>query len=285
MDILFSLIKGIVVALALITAALYFLQRSVLYQPGERLTPEQFQNKVAGTFNGAATVIPGFDAIVLEPSAGTPVVATSVWFHGNAGTGGQRDMYAPVFNQRGLRLVLAEYPGYAARDGVPTEQQIVQDGRALLAEVARRFPKEPIILVGESLGSGVATQLAAQPGKGPVAQRIILLTPYMSIAQTAAQSYPMLPWVRFLVKDRFDSASALPLFAGPVSILVAEKDEVIGAKQGRDLAQIALTRPNGKASTFVLEIPGAGHSTWRNGMTPAHWTKMLGAAPLMSPGQ
>jgi uncharacterized protein len=255
--------------------ALYVGQRGLVYFP-VRMEPGQLATRAAAEFGGRAIVLAPFDAVVVEPPFDVPARGTAILFHGNAALGIDRDDLAPVFAARGLRLVLAEYPGYGARAGRPSERALVEDAGALYAEVRERYPTVPIVLVGESLGSGVAAQLAALESSPPPA-RLVLLVPFLSLAETAARVYPFLP-ARYLVKDQFDSAGALLRYPGPVAILAAEKDEVVGADQGRALARVARSR----GQTVYVELAEAGHNSWTALITDAQWTALLGAPPVLT---
>jgi alpha-beta hydrolase superfamily lysophospholipase len=252
--------------------ALYALQRKLMYFP-RRLPPAEYAAEVGASFGGGARILGPFDAIVVEPPAGVATRGVAIWFHGNAGLGLDRAYVAPVFARRGLRLVLAEYPGYGARGGEPSERTLVADAQALYARVCDESGALPVMLVGESLGSGVAVAVASHEGRAPPA-RLVLLTPFLSVAETAARVYWFLP-ARVLVKDRYDSARHLPGYRGPVAILVAGRDEVIGASQGRALAELARAR----GETTVLELAEAGHNSWMPLLTGAQWTSLLATAP------
>ena len=260
----------LMVCLMAALGALYVGQRHLIYFP-TRISHAQFEGGVKAIFGARRSILAPFDAIVIEPPADTPVQATAILFHGNAGLGLDRGHFAPVFAQRGVRLIIAEYPGYGARGGAPTERMLVEDADALYAAVSRRYPDVPIWLVGESLGAGVSVQVAARQSARPPS-RLVLLTPFMSLSETAARAYRFLP-VRYLVKDRFDSAGQLQHFAGPVAILIAEQDEVVGAAQGRALAQVSRAR----GPTVSVEIAGAGHNSWSVLITDAQWTQLLGS--------
>lgn len=250
-------------------SVLYVLQRTLIYYP-EKLTRAQFLSRVQTEFQGRASVLPGFDAVLLEPEA-KRITATVIWFHGNSGLNVDRSGFAKALAERGLRMILAEYPGYGAREGEPSEPAIIDDARALYTSIAARYPRSPLLLMGASLGSGVAAQLAAEPGRSRAPVRLILLTPYLSIAEVAAQRYWMLP-VRLLVKDVFDSAGALAKYTGPVAILVAGHDEVIGAGQGRLLADQSKAR----GPTSYVELPLAGHFSWPDLLGSQDWATLLG---------
>jgi pimeloyl-ACP methyl ester carboxylesterase len=271
------MLASIVGVLALALGALFVGQRSLIYFP-DSVTHDQLARMVEAEFGEAAHLLPDFDAIVVTPGDREPL-GTAIVFHGNAGLNVHRAPLARELAARGLRVVLAEYPGYGSREGSPSERLIVEDALALYREVARRYPREPVALVGESLGSGVAAQVAAAPGLSPSPSRLVLLTPFVSIPDTAARPYPVLP-VRALVRDRFDTAAALAKFDGPVTILVAGQDEVLGPEPARRLAAIARNR----GPTDVVELERAGHNDWWGHATAETWDRIAGASPYPTVG-
>jgi uncharacterized protein len=159
-----------------------------------------------------------------------PPRARVLVFHGNAGSALDRAYYAAALVPLGLSVSILEYPGYGAREGAPSEDSItaaaVEAVDALAAEGA-----EPVLLVGESLGSGVAARAARLR---PAAVRgVLLVTPFARLAEVARLHYPFLP--AFLLRDRWAPRDDLERFPGPVAILVAGRDEVVSAEQGRAL--------------------------------------------------
>ena len=242
------------------------LQRRLVY-PARHYEHAAFERSVQERFGPNAFVFAPFDAIVIEPSA--PAVATAIWFHGNGNVNTDFASLAAVFSDRRVRLALAEYPGYGARAGTPSERALVEDGLAFYAAIAGRYPREPIIIIGQSLGSGVAAQVAAgirQPAPG----RLVLATPFFDLPDAASHAFWGLP-LRTLVSDRYDSADALVRYAGPVTIVVAADDRFIGAEGGRRLAR--LTRPQG--TTTLVELPGADHNDWLAAVTSTVWDSLL----------
>ena len=117
-------------------------------------------------------------------------------------------------------VYLLHYRGYGGSTGTPSEAAIIKDALTLFDKVHAEHKN--IVVVGRSLGSGVAVQLASQR---PVA-RLVLVTPYDSIAEIAARQFPVFP-VRWLLRDKFESYKYAPQITVPTLIIAAEHDEVI----------------------------------------------------------
>lgn len=132
-----------------------------------------------------------------------------------------RDEFAAWFPDSSVYLLA--YRGYGASDGTPRESDLFADALALFDDVDARHPG-PIAVVGRSLGSGVASYLASQR---PVA-RLVLITPFDSLAGVASTHYPWLP-VHWLVGDRYESLRHLAGYRGPMLVIRAGRDTVIPA--------------------------------------------------------
>ena len=174
-------------------------------------------------------------------------------FHGNAGYALHRAYFVAGLNNLGARwsVFLFEYPGYGARDGTPSEdlfqRTATQALQSLLAEDSR-----PVYLLGESLGSGIASYLAAAFPQQVAG--LLLVTPFSSLADVAAHHYPILP-IRTVLSERYDSEKALSGYQGPVAFLLAGSDEVVPTRFGRQPY-------DSYAGPKWLRIePGAGHNT------------------------
>jgi pimeloyl-ACP methyl ester carboxylesterase len=192
-----------------------------------------------------------------------PARATAIVFHGNAGHAGDRGYYAETLARLGLRVILAEYPGYGPREGALGERSLVADAAASIA-LAHRLHGAPLLVIGESLGAGVAAAAAAHE-RDKVAG-LLLITPWDRLESVAAHHYPWLP-VRGLLRDRYDTAANLAAFGRPVLVVVATGDEVVPARLGRAL-HAALAEPKRLA---VLE--GAGHNDWPAQLDAAWWER------------
>lgn len=176
-------------------------------------------------------------------------------FHGNAGHALHRGHFARGFQQLpgddAWTVYLFEYPGFGARRGSPSEKHIKQAAEAAFAVVqAQNY--DSVLLVGESLGGGVASHIAAtHPGQ---VSGLLLITPFTTLADVASAHFPFFP-VRLLLREHYDNVDALSQYQGPVVFLLAERDEVVPVKLGQALH-------DGYQGPKRLRIePGATHNT------------------------
>lgn len=192
---------------------------------------------------------------------------TVLVFHGNGGGAHERADYCDTLQKLGWRVILAEYPGYAARGGELGESSFREDGRATARLVRARFPGRLVIL-GESLGSGVAASVAAD--REVKADAVILATPWDSLTTVAAQHYPWLP-VRLLLRDRYDSVAYLQSYPGHVVVLMAEDDEIMPATCTLALYE-ALPFADRKR---LVRVPNVGHNEWFCMISEQQWREIL----------
>jgi uncharacterized protein len=141
------------------------------------------------------------------------------------------------------------YRGYAGSAGEPSEDALREDAAAWLEHLQQRHRR--IVLIGRSLGTGVAVRLAAER---PI-DRLVLVTPYDSIAAVAAGHYPWLP-ARWLVRDRFEAWKDAARVRSPTLLLVAEHDTVTPPARGHELHRHFLP---GVAQLRTL--PGTDHNS------------------------
>jgi hypothetical protein len=200
-----------------------------------------------------------FRGLVAEPPGA--VRATAIVFHGNAGHAGHRVYYAAALTRWGVRVVLAEYPGYGPREGALGEQSLVGDAEQTI-DLAHRTFGAPVLLIGESLGAGVAAAAGARQ-RDRIAGAL-LITPWDRLENVAAHHYPWMP-VRLFLRDRYDSVSHLGQLGRPVQVAVAERDSIVPARFGTALYQ-ALAQPK-----RLAVIPGADHNDWLTRVDAAWW--------------
>lgn len=153
--------------------------------------------------------------------------------HGNAGMAVHRGEFASLLRaaapDHAVSVYILEYPGYGARSGRPSQHSFL----AAADEAIASIPTEvPLILLGESIGTGVACATAAtHPGR---IKGLLLLAPFDSLAAVARHHYPLLP-VSWLMRDKYPSEEWLKNYHGPVAIILAANDTIVPAELGRKL--------------------------------------------------
>ena len=238
----------------MVLAAIYLRQDRMLYFPAPAT--------VAGLAGAGLQAWPSahdFRGLVAEPAG--HVRGTAIVFHGNAGHVGDRAWYARALAPLGLRVILAEYPGYGPRAGALGEASFVADAEQTLALAHRQYGG-PLLLVGESLGAAVAAAAAAQ--RRELTAGLLLITPWDRLAHVGAHHYPWLP-VQWMLRDQYDSQARLAGFDRPVLVAVAERDSIVPARFGHALhAGLA-----GPKCLVVLE--GADHNDWPDRVDSQWW--------------
>ncbi|MGY6276860.1 alpha/beta hydrolase [Methylomonas sp. MgM2] len=203
----------------------FLLQRKMMYFPA-RFTSKQQESLLAGLNLRpwpSADEPHGFiSARPIKQAKGTIIV-----FHGNAGSAMHRTYFIDGFQSLGYRVIIAEYPGYGARAGSPSEAALIEDGIVITRTALQEF-KGPLFLCGESLGSGVVAGIVAS-GATPI-KGLLLITPFDSMTAVAQQHYwYFLP--RWLLLDRYDNVARLQNYQGNVAILMAEQDLTVSNRR------------------------------------------------------
>ncbi|KAJ1448607.1 Alpha/Beta hydrolase protein [Pelagophyceae sp. CCMP2097] len=169
-------------------------------------------------------------------------------------------MVGRELSKHGLGFFGVEYPGYGYSDGAPMQASFSAASEQAVAYLVGELGVDAarIVLVGQSVGAGAAMQLALRwPALYGAAPRVVLVSPFASLADMAAGLLPWVPRALFalLVKDPFDNAAAAAQLAPSAKLLVfhGARDDIVPFDQGRRVAAAF----NG--STFV-PLPGAGHN-------------------------
>jgi pimeloyl-ACP methyl ester carboxylesterase len=231
---------GICVFMALIQRSLLYLPR--VYDSARVDQRAKSEGLVRWTDAHGSNI--GFKRLALQqPSQGSVMVT-----YGNGSIATDCAHYADdIQNITNFDIYILEYPGYEDRPGTPTQASLF----AAASEALQTLPaNKPLYLVGESLGTGVASYLA-----GTFTNRIaglVLISPFNSVADVAQYRYPLLP-IRLLIEDPFESQDYLMNYHGKVGITVDGRDTVVPEKFGLRLY-------HGYAGPKKLwEYPNGGH--------------------------
>ena len=225
-------------AYAAACGALFLFQRSLIYYP-----------QPAAVKTALVRVPAAGDALAVHASAHVVAGTQAVVYFGGNGEDVSQSLapLADAFPSQSIYLL--HYRGYGPSEGRPTEEAIRRDALALFDQVRQAHPQ--VTVIGRSLGSGVAVQVASQR---PVA-RLVLVTPYDSLRALAQGQFPWFP-VRWLLQDSFDSGRHVAQVRAPALLLMAEHDEVI---PNASTEQLFARFPPGAATLHLL--PGTSHNT------------------------
>ncbi len=232
----------------LIVAAVFFYQKNLQYLPSGKITeaPAGFETKILTTEEGVK-ILSWFHA----PKKNQKII---IYFHGNAGNLSDRINKFETFAADGFGVLAISYQGYPGSDGVPSEAGLISDGKTALDYLLDLgyLPKD-FILFGESLGSGVAVQLAAKIDVAGV----VLESPFASVANVAKKTYWFLP-VDLILQDRFDSDKFASQISSPTLIIHGTADNVVPFSEGKKLFEKITARKK------FIEVQGAGHLGFSN---------------------
>lgn len=232
-----------------VLAAMYVFQRQLLYRPD------------AGPIEIRSVDLPAPEVIDQTAADGvttrswywpatTDQAVTLVYFHGNAGHIGHRVDKIDAYVKAGLGVMLVGYRGFGGNPGRPTEAGLYADARAALAVLAARgVAGDRLLAYGESLGSGVAVQMATERRLAA----LVLEAPLSSVVDVARARYWFLP-VAGLVIDRFDNMAKIPAVTAPLLVLHGEADAVVAFRFGRRLFAAA------REPKRLIAVPAAMHN-------------------------
>lgn len=221
-------------------------QRSLIYPaPRDRRVP---------TVEGATLlhlVSASGRAVYALHAPAPPGAPTVVHFHGNGEGLAHQGFLIRELRSRGLGVYAVEYPGYGPQSqDEPTEAGLYEAAEAALLHLKEQLgvPREQIVLHGQSLGTGVACEMAVR-GHGA---RLVVLSPFTSLPDVARRVFPFLP-TDWLLLDRYDNLAKAPRLRLPVLVIHGERDTLIPSAQGRRLVE---RLPDARA----LFVAGASHN-------------------------
>jgi len=182
-------------------------------------------------------------------SPASPGAPTALYLHGNGGNIAYRAERVQQFARLGWGVFLLGYRGYGGNDGQPSERGLLEDARAGLAMLASESESGPILVWGESLGSGLAVQLAVDTR----VQGLVLEAPYLNLGDIVARSMPWLRPALPLLRHRFDAGAVIGRVRCPIIVLMSEEDQVVPPASTRALCALARIPP------VLVVLPG-GHN-------------------------
>lgn len=257
---------------------LMLIQRKLIYFPAREtsMAPASFQLPVERfhqitvktadglTLHGWHVLPPGRSALdekerKWELELGRPAI---LFFPGNAGHRGYRSRELEQLSRLNADLFLIDYRGYGENPGIPSEKKFAQDARSVwdhLVETEEISPNR-ILILGESIGGGVATTLArdlSQEGVEPGG--LFLKTTFTSLVDVASSHYPWVP-CSLLMTERYPSVENIVDLTCPISVLHGINDEIVPFELAQQLFEAAPQESSSNVLKTFIELPAATHN-------------------------
>ena len=225
--------------------SLYFFQRKILFnRSGKPKKPIEYGLKNIIELNIPTSDNCNLLAWYSEPQFNKP---TLLYFHGNSFDIGERSYRIQKYIDQGWGVILLSWRGFSGNNGNPTELNLYKDAESALKWIdeSTNIVKKNIVLYGESLGTGVAVEIATRY----IFKSVVLEAPFTSIVDLAQKRYKIYP-AKFLVLDKFDNFSKINKIYSPLLIISGKKDEIIPYNHGQKLF---LKANEPKKSVFIDE--------------------------------
>ena len=160
---------------------------------------------------------------------------TILFFHGNAGSLENRTYKLNHFKNLNLNFLIIAWRGFSGNKGKPNEMGLYEDAESAIKWLKAKGVKEKnIILYGESLGTGVAVEVAQNKNYAGV----ILESPFTSMVNVGKKYYPFFP-VSLLLKDKFESYKKINNIFVPVLIMHGKVDKIVPYDMGKKMYELA----------------------------------------------
>ncbi len=194
-----------------------------------------------------------------ERSQGKPLI---LYFCGNAGNRGYRADVFDFLAELGADIICFDYRGFGDNAGSPSEAAFADDARAIWRHVIDRLHIDPrrVIIFGESLGGGVATQLAAEIcAAGTPLGGLVVRSSFTRLTDVAAGHYPWLP-VRWMMLDRYPSIDRIGQVICPILIIHGRRDTIIPFEQAEQLLAAAPAKSSSGIPPRFVALETADHN-------------------------
>ena len=216
-----------------ILAILFFFQKKLLYHPsennyhGDKLTVSVEKVKIKTKDD--------IELLGWYHKKDQRNYKTILFFHGNAGTLENRIHKINHFEDININFLIIAWRGFSGNLGKPTEKGLYDDARSAISWLENQgIMKKDIVIYGESLGTGIATEIAQNNNFAG----IILESPFTSMVDAAKNKYPIFP-IRLLLKDKFESNKKIKNIKSPILIMHGEVDKIVPFWMGRRMYDIA----------------------------------------------
>jgi len=211
----------------------YIFQRNLLYEPGEN---NYFGDKLnVPIIKVIITTQDNVELLAWYHNKDADDYKTILFLHGNAGSLENRIHKINHFKDMNINFLIVAWRGFSGNKGKPTEKGLYEDARSAVRWLRSNGVEENnIIIYGESLGTGVATEIAQNKNFAG----IILESPFTSMIDAGKDKYPYLP-VRLLLKDKYESNQKIKNIKSPVLIMHGKVDNIVPFHMGEKMYELA----------------------------------------------
>jgi hypothetical protein len=227
------LVSLVIIVYLLVTVSLYIFQRSLLYHPaennysGDKLTVNIEKVKI--------TTEDDIELLAWYHNKDIKRYKTILYLHGNAGSLENRIHKINHFNDMNINFLLLAWRGFNGNSGKPTEQGLYRDAKSAVKWLINQgIGEENIIIYGESLGTGIATEIAQKKNFAGV----ILESPFTSMIAAGKSKYPIFP-IKLLLKDKYESDKKIKNIMSPILVMHGEADKIVPFWMGEKIFQMA----------------------------------------------
>ncbi len=216
-----AIATGIVVAYVIVCTGLFLLQERLMFGP-DPLPANYAFNPKWGKFEEVWLASDGATVSALHFTVPQPK-GVVLYFHGNAGSLRDWGAVATTFTRLGYDALMVDYRGYGKSSGqLHSEADFHADAQAAYNYLRQHYAEAQIVIYGRSLGSGVASYLAAHTHP----RLLILETPYTSFEQIIADRVPILP-IRLLLKYTLRTDAWIDQVHCPIALFHGTADSVV----------------------------------------------------------
>jgi len=217
----------------MVTTGLYIFQRNLLYHPvennyhGDMLTVEIEKVKIVTEDN--------LNLLGWYHKKDLKKFKTILYLHGNAGSLENRIHKINHFKDINVNFLLIAWRGFSGNAGKPTEKGLYEDARSAVKWLINQgVIEENIVIYGESLGTGIAIEIAQNNKFAGV----ILESPFTSMVAAGKSKYPIFP-IGLLLKDKYESDKKIKNVNSPILIMHGEADKIVPFSMGKKMYELA----------------------------------------------
>ena len=231
-----TIILTLVSFYVLLLATMFFFQRSFLYHPSiDNYLKDQAINVPSEIEKVKITTEDNIELVAWFYNKDIKKFKTILFFHGNAGSLENRTYKLNHFKDLNVNFLIIAWRGFSGNEGKPNENGLYNDAKSAIVWLnSRGVTKENIILYGESLGTGIAVEVAQNKNYAGV----ILESPFTSMINMGKKYYPLFP-VRFLLKDKFESYKKIKKVSAPVLVIHGKIDKIVPFAMGEKMYELA----------------------------------------------